>query len=366
MKCISLAGRIGGLFPIVCLFAICQATETIVREASGIVRSGDTLLIVADDADGVYFEVPLDGATGPIIPIDPDRVREVKMPGAELALDLEGIALLADERIVVLSEQLRCLIGRTVPGGDRFSVIAEYDRPFAEFGNRGLEGLAVLREEAGSSRVAVLWEGGYPEREDIPEELRERIERLPLAPVIVVHEVGKGEIVGRVNHPLQILRLSVPEPPGSPPFAQRFRGADLVWHRWSDTGSGGKTVEGFIVLLSSESSPPDTADIPTRYELKVLQRFTPDGKPAGEPLSINELCRRALIASDTSLTGELPGKMAVHMREIAGLLERGGWENINWEGLGWFEEGKSLVAIYDEKPLDPPFAFVFDIPPEWK
>lgn len=356
--------------------------EIVVREASGIARRGDCLIIVGDDQDGVYFELPLGTFKGPVIPIDPAHVREVRMPGAELAMDLESIDVLADGRIVVLSEQLRSLIGKGSPGGDRYGIIAEYGKVFTEFGNRGLEGLAVAKKDGGNSRVAVLWEGGYPEYEDVPQQLREVVSRMPLAPVIVVHDVAAGDVAGTVRAPLSTIVLQMPAPPGAPTSRRRFRGTDLVWHRWQDREVGGRLVEGFIVLMSSEEPPPDASDEVVRYELKLLQRFGFDGRPRGEPLSINELCRAALEALDrrqgqapdqgpeqaldTAAFEGMSGKSSAHLREIADLLARGSWENINWEGLGWYEEGESLVAIYDGVPLDPPFAFVFDIPPDWK
>lgn len=189
----------------------------VIHEASGIARIDDRLIIVGDDADGRYYEMDLNEHRWPIIPIDPLRVREVKMPHAELASDLESIDVLTDGRIAVLSEQLRCLIAKENLSTDRYSIIAEYDRTLTEFGNRGLEGLAVKELVDGGSRVAVLWEGGYPLYRLVPFELRHLVDRTPLNPVIVVHDIKKGETVGLVDEPL--LEGEPVGEPLDPPFA---------------------------------------------------------------------------------------------------------------------------------------------------
>ena len=269
-----------------------EKSEIVIREASGITRVDNKLLIVGDDADGRYFELRLDSQHGPIIPIDPVKVKEVPMPGAVLAMDLEGIDVLADGRIAVLSEQLHCLIAKEKIAGDYFSVVAEYDKTVTEFGNRGLEGLAVRKLDATTSRVAVLWEGGYPIHNLVPVELREHAGRLPLRPVIIVHDIQKNEALGLIKDPLYYIILNVSEPGGHPPEAQRFRGTDLVWHHWHSDTEKESLEEGFIVLLSSENSPPDHTKIPQKYENKILQRFTLDGHPIGDPLFITIYVKR--------------------------------------------------------------------------
>jgi len=338
----------------------------IVREASGIARQGDRLIIVGDDADGRYFELDLEGQRGPIIPIDPKKVREVVLPGAGLAMDLEGIDVLADGRIVILSEQLRCLIGGESAGVDPLTVVAEYDRTLAGFGIRGLEGLAVKKKGGGGSRVAVMWEGGYPEYKSVPGQLRGFVGRLPFKPVIVVHEVRDGGVIRAGHNPLKEIQLDVPEPDGDPPIAQRFRGSDLVWYQWSGGEDEGGNVEGFIVLLTSENSPPDEFGIDKSYEIKVLQRFDMDGKPVGDPLDLNKICAQAFTDYIENISVSMGDKMLSHCRQVKSILEDSSGEEVNWEGLGWFEEGKSLIAIYDTWPKDPPFALVIDIPSDWK
>src|SRR5262245_46936237 len=106
-----------------------------VSEASGIVRNGNELLIVDDSDPGAYYRYPID-ATGPSVPIEPSRLVRVQWPEIGLAADLESIDVLADGRIVLLSERLRSLV-------DEHGVVMEYDDPLTEIGERGLEGLAI-------------------------------------------------------------------------------------------------------------------------------------------------------------------------------------------------------------------------------
>ncbi len=354
------------ILSLVSAFALSCSTETTekisVREASGITRVGNMLLIVGDDADGKYFELGLPKRVGEIIPVDPAKVVEVLLKGAELAMDLEGVDALGDGRLVFLSEQLRCLIGKATPQSDSYSVIAEYDRTLTEFGHRGLEGLAVKRLEGGHSRVAVLWEGGYPEYADIPIQFRDRVGGLPLKPVIVVHDIGHGEVAGVVRAPAARILLNVPEPEGDPPYAQRFRATDLVWHR----KDGDDAADEFIVLLSSSNSPPDELTHSTQYKLKTLQRFNFDGEPVGEPIDMKNIFSSALARENSEAYTITDDDMFSHLQEISSLLQAHDWENVNWEGLGWFVEGESLIAIYDGVPKDPPFALIIEIPQDWK
>jgi hypothetical protein len=340
--------------------------STIVQEASGIARLDDKLIMVGDDADGKYFELNLEGQSGPIIPIDPAKAREVVLSGAELAMDLEGIDVLADGRIAVLSEQLRCLVAKESTKSDHYVVIAEYDRTLTELGNRGLEGLAVTKLEAGSSKVAVLWEGGYPEYYALPLQLRDQVGRFPLNPVVVVHKIRNGEMVGVVHQPLKYITLNVPKPIGDVPVAQRFRATDLVWHGWHDKEEGGDIVQGFIVLLSSENSPTRESGVAKKYQIKILQRFNQEGESVGNPLYINDICQKVLEGLTEDELKSLGQSMSTHIMKVRSMLNQDNYENINWEGLGWFEEGESLIAIYDQVPKDPPFALVIEVPQEWK
>lgn len=334
----------------------------VVREASGIARVDDKLLVVGDDADGRYFEFLLPEHVGDVIPLDPARVREVPLPGAEMALDLESLALLCDGRVAFLSEQSRCLIAEDSPGSGRYAVIAEYDRTVAEIGGRGLEGLAVKDIGGGGSRIAVLWEGGYLEQADLNTQLRDVISGRPLKPIILVHDLRSGGKAGLVKNPLMRIQLEVPTPEGDPPLAQRFRAVDLVWHKPEMTGG----EEQFIVLISSGNSPPENSGQPTRYQFKFLQRFDLSGRPKGRPLDLKDIFRGALGRFGDAESTCIADGMIAHVREVKILLEKGNWENVNWEGLGWYVEGERLMTIYDAAPKDPPLALIFDIPEDWK
>ncbi len=339
------------------------AGEIIVREASGVARLGDRLIIVGDDADGRYFELDLEARRDPVIPIDPAKVRGVSIPNAAMAMDLESIDILADGRIAVLSEQLRCLVAGKSGVDQPFEVVAEYARTFAEFGSLGLEGLAVSKQDNGGSKVAVLWEGGYPDFESVPQQLRDRVGRFPLKPVVIVHEISEQGVADLVLQPPKIIPLQVPEPNGEEPESQRFRGTDLVWHRWRSPNEKEGVIEGFIVLLSSSNSPVEG---PRRYRFKYLQRFDMEGRTVGDPLDLTSVCRTILGESADEVCRELGFEMSYHMRNVIGIVEESQGEDVNWEGLGWFVEGESLITIYDTWPKDPPFALIFDIPEEWK
>ena len=114
------------------------------------------------------------------------------------------------------------------------------------------------------------------------------------------------------------------------PAAQRFRAPDLVWHELS---RGGLENWGFIVLLSSKNALSDRT-----FAHKWLQRFGRGGQPVGAPVEIQSL---------------LPEQADAKLRTA------------NWEGLGWFENGKKLVLIHDEPPNGTPTAVVVDLPKEW-
>jgi hypothetical protein len=299
-----------------------------VHDASGITRVGEYLLIVGDKDPGRFYRFPVPSDSGRAIVIDPERAMPVDLPSARLAIDLEGIDVLADDRVVVLSERLRALIGMD-------GVIAQYGTPLTEFGNRGLEGVAVRRLSSGTSKVAVLWEGGYPEYPAVPEQLRSVVGHLPLRPVIWMHELTKGQTGvhvrddGKQGVAPQTISLDVQEiGDDPPPKAQRFRASDLVWHELNK-----HTHElGFIVLLSSENSPLEGN---REFQYQWLQQFDMEGQRVGVPLDLNEV---------------LP----------EGLRQR------NWEGLGWYEVGKRLVMVHDSPPTGIPTAYVIDMPEDWR
>lgn len=297
-----------------------------VEEVSGIVRVGDELLMVGDEDAGVYYRFSLNGEKGPIIQI-PTSLPGVELQEGRLALDLESIDILSDGRKVVLSERLHCLIGEE-------GLIVDYDNPMSEFGNRGLEGLAVRKIENGSSRVAVLWEGGYLEYDDVPKTVKKHIGRVSVQPVIWVHDLKAetGEKVIEINmkketvedYKIEEIVLNVHMGGGDEPQAQRFRAPDLVWHKVK------KNEWGFIVLLSSESAKPK---IKQKYMYTWLQRLSLDGYPVGVPFDLKT---------------DLPNDDL---------------KNANWEGLSWFDQGKSLILIHDSKGATT--AFVLDLPVDW-
>ena len=310
-------------------FQISQAT--VIKEASGITRVGSDLLIVGDAENGAYYRFPLQKVKGPRIPIDSSQVQRIPLASGQVAIDLESIDLLADGRIAVLAERLHALVG------DK-GIIVDYDNPLTEFGNRGLEGLAVRPMGKADSHIAVLWEGGYPEYYDVPTPLQESVGRMALQPFVWLHTLPDGESgveikmkkEVRQKYSVKEIPLQVPHPAGTEPDAQRFRAPDLVWYQWHEWG---KTDWGFVVLLSSQNSP-ESKDEKTKYGHYCLQRFTAEGAALPGMLDLN-----------TILPSDLQGA--------------------NWEGLGWFEVGKTLVMIYDKYPKGPLNAYLIDIPDDW-
>jgi hypothetical protein len=292
-------------------------------EASGIVRLNDDLLIVADADPGAYYRLSLNGRAGPVFPLDDPTLSRVAWPAASLAVDLESIDVLADGRVVLLSERLRALI--TEQG-----IVTQYDDALAEIGERGLEGLAIRQLPDRSSRVAVLWEGGYLRASDLQHQFFPIVGNRSFRPIAVVHDVSRGALGERHRmkrtRPEDIIELKVPEPPGTEPSAQRFRAPDLVWH-----SRNGRDWE-FIVLLNSMSAEPE------EYRHLWLQRFALDGTPHGEPEDIDK-------------------RVPQHLREL------------NWEGLSWFEDGVSVVLIDDtgaKRRTGPPTAYVMTLPADWR
>jgi hypothetical protein len=318
-----------------------------IPEASGVVRIHDRLFIVGDHEPGTYYSMPLDHAAlenaggGSRIPLDPRQLKRHSVAAGPYAMDLEAIDVLADGRIVVVSERLSALL-------DEDGIVANYGDRISELGGRGLEGLSVRRLPEGGSRIAVLWEGGYPDTVRVPAPLRENVCSKALLPSIFVHDIeaDASNVVLDGSAGATTIALRVPRPPGEEPYAQRFRTPDLVWHEWRIHD---ESVWGFIVLLSSgysakpaagtrEECPKSSNGKPLRWCYKWLQRFTLDGEPYGEP---------------HDLEGDIPEPL----------------RRVNWEGMSWFERGKSLVFVYDEgldeKALDPQEAFVMPLPEGW-
>jgi hypothetical protein len=292
-----------------------------VQEASGVTRYGRYLLIVGDEAPDGYFTFPVT-ESGTVIPILPDRLSWVGWRRTGNATDCESIDVLADGRVVVLSEDLRALVGED-------GVIARYAENLAELAKRGLEGLAVLRLAGGSSRVAVIWEGGSPSAGGLR---AAGIEGPPPVwlPRVLVHDIERGEKAlsisargqGAPRGASRLFPLDTSGIPGTPARMASIRAPDLVWHR----DRAGQPI--LIVLLSGRSGAG-------RHDLHWLQRFDLEGRPIGEPADFKP---------------QLPPRLR---------------EDVNWEGLGWFEAGKRLVTIHDTPPGGHPTACVLDIPESW-
>ncbi len=315
-----------------------EPTLTGIQEASGVVRRGNQLLIVGDEDAGTYYLYTLPEEEGPAYRLTPESLEKVVWRDVHLAIDQESIEVLADGRVVILSERLRGLFAEE-------GVVSEYHGKLSDFGNRGLEGVAVREMLNGHSRVAVLWEGGYPVFGMVPGEIRDDVGRTSLSPVIVVHDLDPDVVGQGVFRPgtHDEIRLRVPNPPGEEPQAQRFRAPDFVWH---EINSGDSESWGFIVLLSSGYSLPpapgspedcgsDSESRPIRYCFKWLQQFDREGRPVGKPLDLDK----------------------VFPPELAGE---------NWEGMDWFEAGRSLVLVHEADADETGVAFVVELPENWR
>jgi hypothetical protein len=287
-----------------------------------VIRQSDSLLVVDDSAWGSYFSVPIGGERGPLIALQRTGVRRIPLSATPLAPDFEGIDRLADGKLVFLSERLRSLVGEEGP-------IAEYDSLLGEFANRGLEGVAVRPLPGGVSRIAVVWEGGYPDYASVPWSVRDIVGRHAMRPLVVVHDLNSGVrgVELKVRDARLAVELEVPKPAGEEPEAQRFRAPDLVWTR----SPGGSTDDWiFLVLIVSQ----DSVERP-QYLYHWLQRFDLKGKLVGEPLDLAQF---------------LP-------KEVS---------HANWEGLSWFEPGKSLVLVHEGNRRQPAHAFILRLPEEWQ
>jgi hypothetical protein len=299
-----------------------------VTEASGVTRKGNDLLIVSDAAPGAYYSFDVSGERGPLIHLPPDKVvRHELGGGTPLAIDFESLDVLADGRVVALSERLRSLIGES-------GLVLQYDDPLSEIGERGLEGLTIRPGSDGISEVAVLWEGGWIQDEDVNRQVRQRL-RDPLSPIVLMHEFKPGETYMKLTldkdqHELVELKVAQPDR-----YEQRLesRAPDLVWHQWHD--ESGQTDQGFIVILNSWI--PSEENFGPRW----LQRFDRRGNQVGSPLDLDEEAKK--------------------------LLGHDRLKGANWEGLGWYEAGKRLVLVHDAPNLsdDTPVALVVDLPSSW-
>lgn len=302
-----------------------------VAEASGVARKGDRLLVVSDADPGAYYEFNLAGIAGPVIQMPLASVTRHRLTGDELGVDLEAIDVLADGRIVALSERLRALLSES-------GIVFQYDDPLSEVGERGLEGLAVRKHSSGSSEVAVLWEGGYVEDAEVQRQVRGRLLDAPFLPVVFTHliEANQRGMKIKVETDDELVELKVPVP-DSASDGYRFRAPDLVWHKWRT--NEGVDVDGFIVLLNSQLRSPQPNK--PMFGPCWLQRFDRQGNAVGSRLDL--------------------GAVAMDLAQNDSLL------SANWEGLGWYEEGKTLVLVHDKsKKTQTPVALLVDVARFWR
>jgi len=308
------------------LLAACTVSSrdsiTEIREASGVIRQSDSLLVVDDSISGAYFSVSIAGEKGPLISLQGAQVRRIPLPASPLVSDFEGIDRLADGRLIFLSERLRSLFAED-------GLVAEYDSLLGEFANRGLEGLAVRVLPGGVSRIAVLWEGGYPDFPSVPWSLRNTAGRQAMRPLVVVHDLNSGirGVELKTRDAKLAFELEVPKPAGEEPEAQRFRAPDLVWTR---SRNGSAEEWNFLVLITSQ----DSVERP-QYHYHWLQRFDLQGRTIGEPLDLAQF-------------------LPEYVRDA------------NWEGLSWFEPGKSLVLVHERSSRLPAHAFILNLPEDWQ
>ncbi|WP_422104464.1 hypothetical protein [Winogradskyella sp.] len=282
-----------------------SAQNSVIHEASGVARLNDTLYIVSDNTNGEYYKYSLRGLGSSIRLVldDTTKLKKENLEFGKLELDLESIAILGN-KVAVVSERNRSLLLKN-------SVLKTYPETFTEFANRGIEGLAIktIDQSKGNYEIAAIWEGGYPNKEDISIGLGCYDFNKSMSPYIIIDVIKSN----KMTKSTRIIELKMDEINKDidekskdyiEPFANRLRAPDLVWYK-----------DGFIVLLSSETGLPEKAD--KKFKYKFLQRFDIYGNPIGEPLDLkNEL--------DKDI-------------------------NLNWEGLGWFVQDKSLILINDLK-----------------
>ena len=283
---------------LVCLIGCSSQGE--LRQASGIALDGSDLIIVGNGTPSTVYRYRLNQSDmptgrGPLLAVIEIDETDVETGfGGNWALDLEAIDVLANGQVVVLSEATMRLLSRN-------GVVARYPFALSQMGGRGLEGLAVHA----NGRVAALWEGGYMSRAYLPtryEGAGNLLDR-PIKPVICSHDAPDSPAALVCEDGQGVTVLQVPDTPDS---SQSFRAPDLVW---------ATDGESFIVLLSSLNGATN------EFRYKWLQKFTVSGEPLGEPINLCD-------------DGYLPKNVR---------SGRGG----NFEGLGWFEPGRSLILVND-------------------
>lgn len=297
-----------------------SAQNCFIPEASGIVKMNNTLYIVSDDTTGKYYTYSLKGLnlSSQLLLNDCSRLDSVDLKFGKIKMDLEGIATLGSN-IIVVSERNRSLICVD-------SILKTYPEPFTEFANRGIEGLAIKANDKKSEQyeVAALWEGGYPIKNDLSIGLEYYDFNKSMSPFLILNTI-KSNVIDKSSRIIKLKMNKINKMIDKKskdfiePFANRFRAPDLVWYK-----------NGFIVLLSSERSIPE--EPVNKYKYKLLQRFDMYGDPIGEPLMLND------ILGDES--------------------------RYNWEGLTWNKQDNSLILIHDSKKNTT--IRIVKIPNSWK
>ena len=320
MKRLLLAATLAALFPL----RAAPGAPPRLKEPSGLARAGDEYLVVDDDHPGQVFAlaIPADLRRTPPAPrrltIAPVRSFSV---GGPLALDPESVVVdPLDGRVALLSERLAAVV---VEEAGRPRVLFDLGGTLNEFGNRGLEGLA-LRAVAGQREWAVLWEGGYPEAKVLPPGLAKERSWEALRPLVVLYEEATRKV--------RKVTLKVERPAG--PWEQAFRAPDLVF------APPGVKDWRLLAILSSEHALPEGVREP-KYAHRWLQRFDAKGKRVGEPLDLDALCAEA------------------------------GWKDLaqsaNWEGLSWHVVGESVALVFDTWPRGvAPALIVVPLPAGWR
>jgi len=291
-------------------------------EFSGVTVRGDNLVIVSDSDPKHLYLYPIRDIDPGITVLSSASFQRQEVFPVWLPLDYESVDYLSDGRALVLSERLRSLIVEDL------SVI-ECPKQFAEIGNRGIEGICVKPNGEDRSLLAMIWEGGYPEVDDLSSSVLSRLGNRSFRPLISVHQIDHQSLPRKL-YLNRVIELQMPVLDGEEPWAQRFRAPDLVWF---ESVSGEQTIPGFIVLMSSGNSVPNP-----EYRYCWLMRFDMEGRPIGQPLDLNEL---------------VPDNL----------------KHSNWEGLGWVKRNERLILVHDmpnKHPDGENVALVVDIPEGWK
>ena len=126
-----------------------------------------------------------------------------------------------------MSERLRAVVRD-------WQTLVEFQEPFTELGNRGLEGLSIRpSEKPGWSSVIVCWEGGFPEEKDLPFLPGKTLPSQYQNPVVVKFKIdnfsqpleAKSEAKKKGHIAVHQYDVIIPQEDG-----WAFRLTDLVWH----------------------------------------------------------------------------------------------------------------------------------------